>query len=222
MVREWRRALVLAAVILGMAAGGCAALPTPALQIEPQEVTYLSVGMAEQHIGLYMTEIVAGGAFGDLINNNNRSQSKQLWDKVKADPRVQSLPDRLRDQILARAKAKGVVLADARQLNGRPLKQNEQQISLVNAIMQYWAATWVSTYAPMGVAMIESSRDPAIPEGRQRAARMAMARIDDSRYSFLTAGGVLDNPAVAIDGAILAADALAEQVAQDLAAAQRK
>jgi len=203
--------------------GGCATtLPTPELKVAPADITYLSVSMADQPIGLYMTEIVAGGALGSAINGNNRSQSRELWEKVKTDDRAQSLPKRLREQIIARAKGKGVTLADAEVLKGRSLTANEQKISVVNAMMQYRATTWVSTYAPVGAAVIESSRDPAVPQGQQRTARMVTVRVDDGRYSFLTAGGVLEDPSKTVDGAVLAADALAERIADDLAKAQSK
>jgi len=205
----------------GLLLAGCAStLPAPTLKISSADTTYVKVISVKQPVGIVMTQIAFGGVIPQVINDSTPSESQRFYELVKDDPRTQALEQLLRDRVIAEAKSAGITLQDGQDLDLTALKSNQQVIVLRGFSTYYFARTIAHRYTPYASTQIESSRDPAIPLGQTRFARISTAHIEDNKYAFTGTNGVFRDPSVSMDGLTAATDELAKQVAKDLSAAK--
>lgn len=205
----------IAIVLLSLA--GCETIQSaPQLKISDGTITYVKVVPAPRPIGIGMPP-VAMGAVGNAVNEKAKSQSERFADLVGND-RALILQNHLLTQVISHAREAGIVLVDANQIGNRSLKNNEQLITLEGFSALYMASTIMSGYQPSSMVIIGSSRDPVIPAGQHRYARVAQVNINDKRYSFTSSDGILEKSDLAMEGINSAVDVLAQRIAEQLVA----
>jgi hypothetical protein len=216
--RHIRRALIRGAALIApllMAAACTTVIPASPLAINDTETTYVRVVSAPRPLGITMPPVTLGGAAWAIVGELKKSQSEQFADLAGRD-RIAALEAHFQRLIIARAREHGLSLVGVGSSENPSLQPGEQLISLRSFGISYLATTMATSYRPMAMTIITSSRDPAIPAGSYRSARVASARVEDDRFSFGTIGSILDQHDLAMEGVDAAVDALANKIVHQL------